>query len=82
MSPAVPMTDNQADLSPSLPVSADGRTTLAPCSPEPLIQDCAGGQRVWQSDQLLGRDPEVIIMHQGKAYRLRSTRQGKLILYK
>ncbi len=82
MPPAVPTTDNQAALTPSLPVSADGQTPLAPSSLEQVVQDCLGGQRVWQSDQLLGRDPEVIIMHQGKAYRLRSTRQGKLILYK
>lgn len=39
-------------------------------------------RRVWQSNDLLGEDPEALIMHRGQVYRLRCTKQGKLILYK
>lgn len=38
--------------------------------------------RVWTSAEILGGEREVIIMHAGQAYRLRHTRQGKLILFK
>ena len=36
----------------------------------------------WRSEELLGERTEVLILHNGEAYRLRRTRQGKLILYK
>lgn len=39
-------------------------------------------RRVWNSDDLLGGDTEALIMHHGQTYRLRRTKQGKLILYK
>ena len=39
-------------------------------------------RRVWNSDDLLGTDTEALIMHHGQTYRLRRTKQGKLILYK
>ena len=39
-------------------------------------------RRVWNSDELLGSDTEALIMHHGQTYRLRRTKQGKLILYK
>lgn len=39
-------------------------------------------RRVWQSNDLLGDDAEALIMHRGQVYRLRCTKQGKLILYK
>ena len=36
-------------------------------------------QRI-SSEQLLGRQREVVIVHNGREYRLRQTQQGKLIL--
>ena len=36
----------------------------------------------WRSEELLGNRAEVQILHNGEVYRLRRTRQGKLILYK
>ncbi|QDU31440.1 hypothetical protein ETAA8_65980 [Anatilimnocola aggregata] len=39
-------------------------------------------RRIWQSVDLLGEDAEALIMHRGQTYRLRCTKQGKLILYK
>lgn len=38
--------------------------------------------RVWNSEDLLGTETEALIMHRGQTYRLRCTKQGKLILYK
>ena len=38
--------------------------------------------RIWKSDDLLGGDTEALILHHGQTYRLRRTKQGKLILYK
>ena len=39
-------------------------------------------REAWRSEELLGKRTEVLIWHNGQAYRLRQTRQGKLILYK
>jgi hemin uptake protein HemP len=39
-------------------------------------------RRVWTTEELLGRDREVLIRHGEDVYRLRITRHGKLILYK
>lgn len=36
----------------------------------------------WRSEELLGDKTEVQILHGTEIYRLRRTRQGKLILYK
>lgn len=36
----------------------------------------------WRSEELLGDKIEVQILHGTEVYRLRRTRQGKLILYK
>jgi hemin uptake protein HemP len=38
--------------------------------------------RVIPSGELLGRDREILIEHEGSLYRLRLTRSGKLILHK
>lgn len=40
------------------------------------------GPPVVDSQRLLGADGELRIRHQGEEYRLRRTRQGKLILTK
>lgn len=47
--------------------------------PVPALPEAA---RVFDSAQLLGGQPEIYIVHQGEMYRLRLTRQGKLILTK
>ena len=39
-------------------------------------------QRSWTSEELLGGQHEVFIRHGSETYRLRLTRQGKLILHK
>jgi hemin uptake protein HemP len=39
-------------------------------------------REAWLSEELLGERTEVQILHNGEVYRLRRTRQGKLILYK
>ena len=41
-----------------------------------------GQPRVWNSEDLLGAEAEALILHRGQTYRLRCTKQGKLILYK
>jgi len=48
--------------------------------PKPAAEDCQ--RDVWRSEELLGDRSEVTILHNNEAYRLRRTRQGKLILYK
>ena len=39
-------------------------------------------REAWRSEELLGERTEVLILHNDNVYRLRRTRQGKLILYK
>jgi hemin uptake protein HemP len=40
------------------------------------------GQVTWTSEELLKGTSEVIITHQGARYRLKQTKNGKLILTK
>lgn len=50
---------------------------------QPSRQNTAGPRRRrLQSQNLLGSEEEVIIEHGGQEYRLRKTRQDKLILTK
>lgn len=42
----------------------------------------AEGVRTIDSRELLGSSQEIVIVHQGQRYRLRLTRQNKLILTK
>jgi hemin uptake protein HemP len=51
------------------------RTTSAEALPE-----SAGRERIVESRELLGGQGEVLIRHEGRLYRLRRTRLGKLIL--
>ncbi len=47
--------------------------------------DARGGRptpRIVTSDELLAGEKEVLISHHGEVYRLRETRNGKLILGK
>lgn len=48
----------------------------------PPLYELQRGQRVWKSEDLLGDKSEALIVHHDQVYRLRCTRQGKLILYK
>ncbi len=55
----------------------------SPTDQQPLGRAAEDCQRdVWRSEELLGDRSEVTILHNNEAYRLRRTRQGKLILYK
>lgn len=55
--------------------------------PKPTPEESPGASRkpsvkVWTSQDLFGDDVEVIIRHGEQTYRLRRTRNGKLILNK
>jgi hemin uptake protein HemP len=39
-------------------------------------------KRLWSTTELMGGETEILIEHNGSIYRLRRTRQGKLILSK
>jgi hemin uptake protein HemP len=47
-----------------------------------MVREAGEGRRRMESTELLGRDTELIIAHGAEEYRLRLTRQGKLILTK
>ncbi|MDT7838109.1 hemin uptake protein HemP [Aquabacterium sp. OR-4] len=57
----------------TLPAHADGLHT--PSAHDPALP-------CWPSQELLGRGVEALIRHGDATYRLRLTRQGKLILTK
>ncbi len=57
----------------SLKPAADRRVNTDPPAP---------AQIVWTSQELLGDHKEVVIQHGELMYRLRQTKQGKLILYR
>ncbi len=44
------------------------------------VKPTAGAPRRIASQSLLGADRELVIVHNGREYRLRLTQQGKLIL--
>ena len=50
--------------------------------PQPAAATAAQTRESWRSEELLGNRTEVLILHNSDVYRLRRTRQGKLILYK
>ncbi|MCM2308253.1 MAG: hemin uptake protein HemP [Sulfuritalea sp.] len=59
------------------------KTETPPASLRPeLPRSSAEARRPLDSAVLLGAKGEVEIAHQGETYRLRRTRQGKLILTK
>lgn len=57
-----------------------------PTPPSPSVSHIparsAGGTTVIESQRLLQGERTVVIAHNGQAYRLHATRQGKLILTK
>jgi hemin uptake protein HemP len=64
-----------SDLLAAVAPSAQGLTARA-------LPELDEQRRIWQSTDLLGGDAEALIVHRGQTYRLRCTKQGKLILYK
>jgi hemin uptake protein HemP len=50
--------------------------------PAPIEGQAPEPREAWRSEELLGERAEVMIVHNNEVYRLRRTRQGKLILYK
>ena len=67
--------DNQRD-------AALAAASLEAPSPDVATVPPAAPKERWRSEELLGNRCEVLIEHQGELYRLRRTRQGKLILHK
>lgn len=65
-----PQTPTAEALPPALPCAVAGPAVTAPAD------------RVLDSRAILGRHQEVTIRHRDQTYRLRETRQGKLILTK
>lgn len=62
------------------PAPAESALPAAPNPGEAINGD--EQKRIWKSDDLLGTETEALIVHRGQTYRLRCTKQGKLILYK
>ena len=60
---------------------ADNRIAQQPEPAGPAEAE-QNSRQAWRSEELLGERKEVFILHNGETYRLRQTRQGKLILYK
>jgi hemin uptake protein HemP len=60
------------------------QTSALPADPPATTGAPAAGasRESWRSEELLGERTEVLIQHGNETYRLRRTRQGKLILYK
>jgi hemin uptake protein HemP len=48
----------------------------------PAVLPAGAARESWRSEELLGERTEVLIVHGSEVYRLRRTRQDKLILYK
>ncbi len=52
---------------------------VSPVKPN-VVPKAAIEPRRFQSEELLGRGGEAVIVHNGREYRLRQTQNGKLIL--
>ena len=48
----------------------------------PITPEWGAVSKVWTSEELLAGHQEAIIRHRGETYRLRQTRNGKLMLQK
>lgn len=62
--------------------NADTSSTENLSASQPVFTPPATARRLLRSSALFGPADEVIIEHHGAEYRLRITRQGKLILTK
>jgi hemin uptake protein HemP len=51
-------------------------------SPAPFLHPAVEKMRTWRSEDLFQKEDEVLIVHGEQVYRLRRTRNGKLILCK
>lgn len=71
---------NEPPLNTPPPQTQNG-TLAHPLQPAPREQP-SEPREAWRSEELLGGRSEVLIMHNQDVYRLRHTRQGKLILHK
>ena len=62
----------------------NGREVLIrPIRPDDALPlEVPAGQPMFTTGQLFGSANEIAIVHQGQTYRLRITRQGKLVLNK
>lgn len=58
------------------------RTAAVPGLPDPLLAETAPTRSALDSRVLFAGGSEIVIFHYGESYRLRETRQGKLILTK
>jgi hemin uptake protein HemP len=74
---------------PRFAVAVGLKTMNAPSSSEPSSDEeqspppeTSAPQKVWRSEELFGDQREVLIVHNNEIYRLRRTRQNKLILNK
>ncbi len=63
-------------------MTTDPHDTSPAQSSEPEPQRQPAPKELWYSEELLGTRREVLIKHGDEIYRLRCTRQGKLILNK
>lgn len=63
-------------------MSSEETTNPDPRPPQGPASPSVSQERVISSEELLLGDQEIIIDHQGERYRLRLTRNGKLILQK
>jgi hemin uptake protein HemP len=69
------------------PSQYDLTTTPQPTEPAATVRGAAvsptpAHREAWRSEELLGERTEVLIVHGHEVYRLRRTRQDKLILCK
>ena len=64
-----------------LPLSDQTPDETRPAEAEPPLRR-EDTRKVWRTEDLLGGECEAVIVHRGQEYRLRCTRQGKLILFK
>ena len=63
-------------------MATDPQTDPQPDPSAPHVRSECLDCPVWQSAQLFGDRREVLIQHEGAIYRLRKTRNGRLILQK
>jgi len=67
---------------PGLTVNEPPPSETTPDPSDPVTKETTAGTVVVRSADLLKGGNEVLIEHQGSLYRLRQTRNGKLILHK
>lgn len=66
-------------MNPNRDPPADGQHAKSAAA---LASSSSAPRELWLSEELLGNRKEILIKHGAEIYRLRRTRQGKLILHK